>query len=828
MKYKIELRLISAFLLGSIFLSPVSQNAVARSQRSEITIQGVPGRESVRAVQSLADIVLYDVAAPLASAIQSPPFLAGPEESSRFEAVVPLLNAPAAITASSPAPASSFVALQDNISSIPPDTHGAVGPGHLMTTLNSQVRIQDRNGANLSTVSLSSFWSSVNLGSGTPFDPKVLYDPYQNRWMFVACDDARSSTSAVLIAVSNNSDPTGFWYFYRVQLNDGTNWIDYPSFGFNKNWIVASVNIFTSGGSYVRTNVYAFDKAALYQGLSAPYTKFETTSFTMVPAITHDNALETEYLVNTFSDSSGIIRMARITGAVGSETLTQDTTNITAPLSGWSSSPVGGNDFAPQLGSVKLIQTNDHRMQNLVYRNGSLWTTHTIFLPSGGSPTRSSVQWWQINPAGYSVIQNGRIDDPSGVNFYAFPSIAVNKSNDVLIGFSRFSATQYASGNYAFRSSTDPLNTLRADVVLKAGEAPYFKMYSGTRNRWGDYSNTVVDPLNDTDFWTIQEYAWTNDGFYDRWGTWWGRVIPPGDFSKSSPTDAATGQSTSPTLSWGNSSGATLYEYCYDTTDDDACAVPWTSALTNTQATLSGLTRATTYYWQVRAVSAYTTTYANDNTWWSFNTADVPAAFSKSSPGNAATGQPITPTLSWGSSAGATSYEYCYDTTNDNACAVTWTNALTNTQASLSSLATNTTYFWQIRAVNAYTMTYADSNTWWSFTTAGIAPGAFSKNSPGDGATGLSTSPTLSWSSSAGASTYEYCFDTTNDNICSVSWTNAVTSTQASLNGLAAGTTYYWQVRATNTWGTTAANANLWWSFKTQSYRIYLPMLIRP
>ena len=26
-------------------------------------------------------------------------------------------------------------------------------------------------------------------------------------------------------------------------------------------------------------------------------------------------------------------------------------------------------------------------------------------------------------------------------------------------------------------------------------------------NRWGDYSSTVVDPVNDTDFWTVQEYA---------------------------------------------------------------------------------------------------------------------------------------------------------------------------------------------------------------------------------------------------------------------------------------------------------------------------------
>ena len=43
--------------------------------------------------------------------------------------------------------------------------------------------------------------------------------------------------------------------------------------------------------------------------------------------------------------------------------------------------------------------------------------------------------------------------------------------------------------------------------MLRAGDGAYFKTFSGTENRWGDYSATVVDPVNDTDFWTIQEYA---------------------------------------------------------------------------------------------------------------------------------------------------------------------------------------------------------------------------------------------------------------------------------------------------------------------------------
>src|SRR5262249_49061723 len=44
----------------------------------------------------------------------------------------------------------------------------------------------------------------------------------------------------------------------------------------------------------------------------------------------------------------------------------------------------------------------------------------------------------------------------------------------------------------------------------------------------------------------------------------------------------------------------------------------------------------------------------------------VPAAFAKSTPAAGTTTLPVTPTLTWTASSGATSYEYCVDTTNNN------------------------------------------------------------------------------------------------------------------------------------------------------------------
>jgi hypothetical protein len=96
----------------------------------------------------------------------------------------------------------------------------------------------------------------------------------------------------------------------------------------------------------------------------------------------------------------------------------------------------------------------------------------------------------------------------------------VNRENDALIGYSQFSAAQYASAGFSMRMGTDASGTLRAGTVLKAGEAPYFKDLGTGDNRWGDFSSTVVDPLDDLSLWTLQEYAATNNN----WGTWWGEV----------------------------------------------------------------------------------------------------------------------------------------------------------------------------------------------------------------------------------------------------------------------------------------------------------------
>src|SRR6266513_6087526 len=342
---------------------------------------GIAGDADRKATVNFTDLARQEARAPLAprtpKVVHSP--MPGPKEPAgrvspardRSTAAAPAEAGPAPL---SPAPASSFQAVLDDNTAIPPDTQGAVGPNHLMTVLNTQVRIQTRTGVVLSTVSLDFFWA--NVGSPSAFDPRIRYDPYGGRWIFAAGANGNSTASAVLIGVSQTIDPTGAWNLFSVDA-DATRatWADFTSVGFNKDWIAVNMNMFTvnANSSFVKSNVWVFTKASLYNNStpSAPFRLFtDARSSTLVPALTYDATLATLYLVDVFSSSTGTLRVGTITGTVGAEIYTAGTSFPSATsANAWA---VTGPD-APQLGLAQPIETGDRRMQSCSYRNASLW-----------------------------------------------------------------------------------------------------------------------------------------------------------------------------------------------------------------------------------------------------------------------------------------------------------------------------------------------------------------------------------------------------------------------------------------------------------------------
>jgi hypothetical protein len=425
---------------------------------------------------------------------------------------------------------SGFAGPVDHYVATPPDTEGAVGPNDVVTMLNSDVLIQSRSGEIRPNypISLQDFWSG--LGSFTKlFDPRIEYDAGAGRWIASSSANPWVSSAALLLAVSATSNPAGDWRLFEIQIGTQGYWADFPVLGFNQSWITISANLLylPPTGSYANTELYVFNKADLYQSSGKPaYTTFSDDQGAFTPAIDLDrqNPGVMYFAQALGGPAGGNIRISVLQGPVGLESFIPGAANIQVGDS-WAEAAPGDSDFAPQLGTWVKIDTGDSRLQNCVLRNGSVWCAHTVFVPSD-KPTRSAVEWFEADPILGRLVQRGRVDDPTSANFYAYPSISVNKNNDVLVGYSRFTARDYPSAGFSFRAGGDPANAMQAGVIFKSGEAPYVAANSDeSSNRWGDISATMVDPSDDLAFWTIQEYAATPVGYNTgRWGTWWAQV----------------------------------------------------------------------------------------------------------------------------------------------------------------------------------------------------------------------------------------------------------------------------------------------------------------
>jgi len=482
----------------------------------------------------------------------------------------PALEAP--FFASSPAPSapvldSSFAGLGNPPHTerdvIPPDTMGAVGPNHLVSLLNSDFGVFDKTtGAVLQKVPLESFWGSLGTSAGEPadfpFDTKVLYDPSSERFFAITLGGTSSPNSWILVAVSASSDPTGAWYKWAIDADRDNdiqlfnNWADFPGVGLDANNLYINANMFNNFDSFQYSKIWVLPKAQLLSGSSSiTWTEFRKptgSDFNMQPAHTFGAAPAEYFLFEGPIAGPGSITINSL--AVAWIDNTSGTPVWHSPLQVPVTPYISPNSLpgAPQSGNDNTIDTSDTRLLNVVYRNGSLWTVHTVQSPT---TTKTEVAWYRIDPSAGTVLSQGRISDPT--RWYYYPSIGVNRDNVAAIGFSGSSSMEYAGGYYTIvRPSSgvaDPVS------LLKTGEAPYYKTLGSAFNRWGDYSATVVDPTDNTTFWTLQEYAQTPDIVTggSRWGTWWGK-FHPSDVAPPSGLSATAGTGVQVTLAWTDSS----------------------------------------------------------------------------------------------------------------------------------------------------------------------------------------------------------------------------------------------------------------------------------
>src|SRR2546423_8325692 len=149
----------------------------------------------------------------------------------RFEALVKQIAQP---TPTMPAPLLTFDGMNSSQSGcmcLPPDTDGDVGPNHYVQSVNSSIKIFDKNGNPLNGPNGTTYNSFFLALVGTPCsgfndgDGFVFYDQVADRW--VVSDFAFPGTLPgagpfyQCVAVSQTGDPvSGGWVLYAIQHED--------------------------------------------------------------------------------------------------------------------------------------------------------------------------------------------------------------------------------------------------------------------------------------------------------------------------------------------------------------------------------------------------------------------------------------------------------------------------------------------------------------------------------------------------------------------------------------------------------------------------------
>jgi hypothetical protein len=122
----------------------------------------------------------------------------------------------------------------------------------------------------------------------------------------------------------------------------------------------------------------------------------------------------------------------------------------------------------------------------------------------------AGIRWIELRrtqPGSWAVFQQSTYQPDTTWRWMG--SIASDNQGNIALGFSASSSSINPQIRYAGRLTTDPLNTLSGEQHLFDGTGSQ----TGTSNRWGDYSDMTVDPVDDCTFYYTNEYYATTTSF---------------------------------------------------------------------------------------------------------------------------------------------------------------------------------------------------------------------------------------------------------------------------------------------------------------------------
>ncbi|MAO25011.1 MAG: hypothetical protein CMJ35_06180 [Phycisphaerae bacterium] len=383
----------------------------------------------------------------------------------------------------------------------PPDPTLAVGPNHVVVTVNAAIAFYDKDTGNevfsthLGTPGSPGFFEPTGADSNFVFDPKCFYDHKAGRFVVVALET--SGASWIDIAVSDDDDPNGIWYKYRtpsvIQVGSSDYWVDYPGFGFDDNAWYVTGNLFPlSGGGFGGQLFRIFDKTPMLNGDPVTFTD-------MAP----NNGASLQ-VAQMFGDAPQCYFLSRD----DSSSLMVWTINdpLTAPglqriIVNQLSNASGPSQDAPNPGGGE-ISTLDGRLMNVHYRDGNLYTAHGI----NGAPGITVARWYHIDVNGWphsgsnpSLVQQGEVTGDDARHYF-FPAIYSDRDHNVAMVTASSSPSEYASVRVSGRLDSDPLGTMSEPIELAIGD-------NGASGRWGDYLDIATDPDDDKTFWVVGMYS---------------------------------------------------------------------------------------------------------------------------------------------------------------------------------------------------------------------------------------------------------------------------------------------------------------------------------
>jgi PASTA domain len=409
-----------------------------------------------------------------------------------------------------------------NCNCAPPDTNGEVGAAQFVQMVNQGFQVFDKTtGASLlGPLDIATVWHGFggvceNDGWG---DPVAVYDQLANRWVIsqFAGFDTNGTITDECIAVSTTSDATGTWNRYGFHL--GNDFFDYPHLGVWPDAYYMSVNVFNAEGTaFLGPQPFAFDRTAMLDGTEATFVTtrnpsvFSSSNDAMLPADLDGSTpppagAPDPFLMSGEGSTWKLWRFHANFGTPTNSTFTLGGSLTPAPYTELCPPGPESQACVPQAGVTSgdyLDGLGDRGMFRLAYRN---FGDHEALVgnQSVASGGVAGIRWYEIGHAtsGAPAFRQQSSYQPDAT-WRWLGSAAMDRDGNLAVGFSASSPTIHPQIRYAGRLAGDPLNT------LAQGEAHMFDgsgSQTATGNRWGDYSDLTVDPVDDCTFWYTNEY----------------------------------------------------------------------------------------------------------------------------------------------------------------------------------------------------------------------------------------------------------------------------------------------------------------------------------